>query len=99
MYGSRDESPDYYCSDRYDLLTRLDLKTGELDENIFASRDPNDQVLYGNAYLHTTDNQYKNGKYYLYYCLANLKNTEGVATSLSPTGPFTNGIHLAGMLM
>jgi hypothetical protein len=42
---------------------------------------------------------YKNGIYYLYFTLASPVNTEGVATSTSPVGPFTNGkpIDLAGI--
>ena len=48
-------------------------------------------MAYSDALLYAPDCQYRNGIYYLYYCLASNVNTEGVATSTSPTGPFTNG--------
>lgn len=92
VYGSRDESPYYYCSHKYDVLSTSDLKTWTLTENTFASKGPNDQVPYSDDFLYAPDAQYKNGKYYLYYCLANRDKTEGVATSNSPTGPFVDGI-------
>jgi arabinoxylan arabinofuranohydrolase len=91
VYGSRDQSPDYYCSWTYHVLSTTDLKSWTLHENRFASKGPNDQVSYSDDILYAPDCQNKNGTYYLYYCLASNKNTEGVATSLSPIGPFTNG--------
>jgi hypothetical protein len=45
-------------------------------------------------YLYAPDVQFRNGTYYLYFCLANGSKTEGVATSSSPTGPFTDGKYL-----
>jgi len=91
VYGSRDESPNYYCSWMYHVLSSSDLKTWTITENTFASKGANDQVPYSNDILYAPDCQYKNGTYYLYYCLASNINTEGVATSTSPTGPFVNG--------
>jgi arabinoxylan arabinofuranohydrolase len=91
IYGSRDESPDYYCSWNYHVLSTSDLKTWTIHENTFASKGPDDQVPYSDNYLYAPDVQYINGTYYLYYCLASNKQTEGVATSSSPTGPFING--------
>ena len=91
VYGSRDESPDYYCSWRHDVLSTSDLKKWTIVENVFASKGTNDQVSYSDDFLYAPDAQYKNGIYYLYYCLANGTKTEGVATSTSPNGPFTNG--------
>ena len=91
IYGSRDESPDYYCSWSHHVISSVDLKTWTVTENAFASKGNGDQVSYSDDFLYAPDCQYKNGKYYLYYCLANNTNTEGVATSDSPTGPFTNG--------
>jgi beta-xylosidase len=98
IYGSRDESPDYYCSHRYDVLSSDDLKTWTLHENTFASKGENDQVNYSDDFLYAPDCQYKDGLYYLYYCLANNTKTEGVAVSKSPEGPFLGGkiIELAG---
>ncbi|HJZ40251.1 MAG TPA: family 43 glycosylhydrolase [Bacteroidales bacterium] len=91
VYGSRDESPDYYCSWTHHVLSTSDLRTWTLHENSFASKGPGDQVPYSDDFLYAPDVQYKDGKYYLYYCLANNTSTEGVATSTSPAGPFTDG--------
>lgn len=91
VYGSRDESPDYYCSWSYDVLSSPDLARWEIHRNVFASKGPGDQVLYSDAYLYAPDCHFRNGTYYLYYCLASRQDTEGVATSPSPAGPFTDG--------
>ena len=94
VYGSRDESPKYFCSWRHDVLSSADLKTWTLTTNVFASKGPGDQVPYSDALLFAPDCQYRDGIYYLYYCLASGKNTEGVATSPSPTGPFVKGTNI-----
>ena len=91
VYGSRDESPQYYCSWNYYVLSSSDLRTWEVAKDAFASKGPADRVSYSDEYLYAPDCQYKNGLYYLYYCLASKMNPEGVATSPSPTGPFTTG--------
>ena len=98
VYGSRDESPEYYCSWSHDVLSSSDLKTWNIFKNSFASKGEGDQVPYSDDNLYAPDCQYANGNYYLYYCLANNTATEGVAVSKSPTGPFKNGtnIKLAG---
>lgn len=44
------------------------------------------------ALLFAPDAVYKDGKYYLYFCMSD--DSEGVAVSDSPTGPFTNPIQL-----
>ena len=99
VYGSRDESPKYYCSWRHDVLSTTDLKNWTLTANAFASKGQGDAVSYSDAMLYAPDCQYLNGTYYLYYCMASGKNVEGVATSESPTGPFLNGkdIELKGV--
>ena len=91
VYGSLDVSPRSFCSKAYDVLSSSDLKTWTLTENSFSTQGPNDQVTYSDDVLYAPDCQYRDGKYYLYYCLANDKYTEGVATSMAPTGPFING--------
>jgi arabinoxylan arabinofuranohydrolase len=91
VYGSRDEDPGYYCSWKYHVLSSLDLKSWTLHENRFATKGPGDEVPYSDDILYAPDCQYRNGKYYLYYCLASSKNTEGVAVSGSPAGPFEGG--------
>jgi arabinoxylan arabinofuranohydrolase len=91
VYGSRDESPNYYCSWDHYVLSSSDLIHWEITKNAFASKGANDQVPYSDEILYAPDCNYKDGTWYLYYCLASNKNTEGVATSKSPLGPFTNG--------
>lgn len=90
VYGTRDISPDFYCSWQYPVLSTNDLKNWTITENTFSSKGKNDQVPYSDRYLYAPDCQYHDGTYYLYYCLATNENTEGVATSNSPTGPFKN---------
>jgi arabinoxylan arabinofuranohydrolase len=99
LYGSRDENPAYYCSHDHYVLSSADLIHWEVTKDAFASQGKNDQVSYSDDFLYAPDCQYKDGTYYLYYTLASPVNTEGVATSTSPTGPFTNGkvIDLAGI--
>ncbi len=94
VYGSRDESRDRYCSWRYDVLSSYDLKTWALTSNSFASKGEGDAVPYCDDLLYAPDCMYKDGKYYLYYCLANQTQTEGVAISDSPKGPFLNGTNI-----
>lgn len=99
VYGSRDESPKYFCSWRHDVLSTADLKSWTITPNAFASKGSGDQVPYSDDFLYAPDCQYLNGKYYLYYCLASSRNTEGYAVSESPLGPFVNGqvIQLRGV--
>lgn len=91
VYGSLDESADYYCSYRHNVLSTTDLINWEITEDVFSSRGKNDQIPYSDALLFAPDCQYKNGKYFLYYCLPDRNATEGVAIGNSPTGPFING--------
>ena len=76
IYGSRDESPEYYCSKRYNVLSSSDLMTWELHLDSFMN----------NETLYAPDAWYKDGQYYLYYDIPN--GEEYVAISDSPTGPF-----------
>jgi len=62
----------------------------DLSKNVFSSAGMNDEVPYNDALLFAPDCQYKDGKYYMYYCqLAD--QAEGVAIGNSPTGPFKGG--------
>ncbi|MBN1277705.1 MAG: family 43 glycosylhydrolase [Deltaproteobacteria bacterium] len=63
------------------MLSTSDLKTWTIHENTFASKGPGDQAPYSDNYLYAPDVHYKNGIYYLYYCLASNRQTEGVATA------------------
>ena len=91
VYGSVDESTDYYCSWTYHVLSSSDLRGWSIHENRFASRGPGDQVPESDQLLFAPDCQFSNGVYYLYYCLPDNDYTEGVATSRHPAGPFING--------
>jgi glycerophosphoryl diester phosphodiesterase len=84
IYGSRDESTNYYCSKEYHVMSTSDLKNWTLHPYSFR----NDETLYA------PDAWYKDGQYYLYYDIPN--GTEYVATSDSPTGPFKNGVKIEG---
>jgi arabinoxylan arabinofuranohydrolase len=99
VYGSRDEKPDYYCSWRHDVLSSSDMKSWFITPNAFASKGAGDEVSYSDERLFAPDCQFFNNRYYLFYCLASSRNTEGVATSDSPVGPFRNGqvIQLKGV--
>jgi hypothetical protein len=94
IYGSLDESPDYYCSNRYHVLSSPDLIHWQLHRNSFVSKGDGDGVPYSDNQLYAPDCIYRNGTYYLYYCLAG--NGEGVAASKSPTGPFKTGQVIKG---
>lgn len=84
IYGSRDESLDYYCSKIYHVLSSSNLKTWELHENSFNFKE----------LLYAPDAWYKDGKYYLYYDIPN--GEEYVAVSDSPVGPFKDGVRIEG---
>lgn len=94
VYGSCDESPNYYCSWHYDILASDDMKKWKLYPDRFSSKGENDAVPYSDDLLYAPDCWFKDGKYCLYYCLANNTLTEGVAVSTSPTGPFTHGTNI-----
>lgn len=99
VYGSLDESTEYYCSFKHHVLSTSDLQNWEITENVFSSIGENDQVPYSDKELYAPDCQYKDGTYYLYYCQPDRKAAEGVAISNSPIGPFTDGkkVELAGI--
>ena len=88
VYGSRDESLKYYCSYDHWVLSTSDLVNWEYTPNVFASRGENDQIHWNDSPLYAPDVMYKNGTYFMYYCQPG--RNSGVATSTSPTGPFTN---------
>ena len=84
IYGSRDESPNYYCSKNYHVMSTADLKSWTLHPYSFRN----------NETLYAPDAWYKDGQYYLYYDIPN--GNEYVAISNSPTGPFKDGIQIEG---
>lgn len=91
IYGSNDESKNYWCSWTHHVLSSSDLLKWDLTKDVFSSKGKNDQVPYNDELLFAPDCQYKDGTYYLYYCQPSGTEAEGVATSKSPLGPFVNG--------
>jgi beta-xylosidase len=91
IYGSNDESTKYYCSWTHHVLSSSDLLNWELTRDVFSSKGANDQIPYNDHLLFAPDCAYKDGTYYMYYCQPSNTEAEGVATSKSPIGPFTNG--------
>jgi hypothetical protein len=94
VYCSVDESFDYYCSHNYHVLSTDNMKDWTLHKNVFSSSGPNDKVPYSNHKLAAPDCMYKDGKYYLYYCTQDKAYREGVAVSVNPIGPFSEGKNL-----
>ncbi|HPR57652.1 MAG TPA: family 43 glycosylhydrolase [Bacteroidales bacterium] len=92
IYGSVDESCDYYCSHRHYALVSADMLNWQLVKNIFTSKDEGDGVPYNETVLFAPSAAYKDGVYYLYYCQPDHDFAEGVAISESPIGPFTGGV-------
>ncbi|MBN1560891.1 family 43 glycosylhydrolase [candidate division KSB1 bacterium] len=98
LYGSLDESTDYYCSWRHHILSTKDMMEWTIHPDRFFSKGDKDEVPYNNSLLFAPDCMYKDGTYFLYFCQPDPHHAEGVATSASPTGPFSNGapIHTFG---
>lgn len=98
VYGSRDELGNSWCSHSYNVLSSSNLINWEVDQNSFATKGLGKQTDYTNKILYAPDCIYKDGKYYLYYCLegGNKDEIEGVATSDSPYGPFKDGRVIKG---
>ncbi len=94
VYGSLDESCDYYCSWIHHVMVTEDLKTWKIDQNIFASKGKGDKVNYNNSLLFAPDCAVYKDTFYLYYCQPDNSSAEGVASSVSPIGPFTVGQRL-----
>jgi len=95
LYGSYDISGrTSYCSWEYRVFSSADLVHWEDHGESFRSASPNLSVDWTDAPLFAPDCIYHNGRYYLFFCDAS--NREGVAESLSPTGPFSNAVPLEG---
>lgn len=95
LYGSYDISGrDCYCSWEYHVFSSRDLVHWQEHGESFRAAPPAPSLDWTNAPLYAPDCIYHNGRYYLFFCTAT--NQEGVAESLSPTGPFTNAIPIEG---
>ena len=84
VYGSLDESPDYYCSQRYHVLSSSDLRQWTLHRDAFSWKDR----------LYAPDLMRRDSTYYLYF--DDPQGNEFVASGSSPTGPFTNATRIDG---
>ena len=92
IYGSLDESCEYYCSVYNPVLVTHDMKHWELKKDAFASAGEGDGVPYNDRVLYAPDATFLNGIYYLYYCQPDKEHAEGVAWSKAPAGPFREGV-------
>lgn len=97
IYGSRDEPGNSWCSHSYNVLSSSDLVDWHVEQFSFATEGLGKQVDYTDRLLYAPDCIYKDGKYYLYYCLAGNGEDEGVAVSSSPYGPFRDGKVMEGI--
>ncbi len=86
LYGSYDLFGGGYCSREYHAVSApVDDLTAWTDHGVsFRTED----VPWSDALLYAPDALYRNGKYYLFFCLSD--GSEGVAESDRPEGPFTN---------
>jgi arabinoxylan arabinofuranohydrolase len=91
LYGSLDESCDYWCSSRHHVIETKDMKTWKIHENVFESAGNRDQVTYNDQMLYAPDCAFATDTFYLYYCQPDGFAAEGLATSKNPEGPFING--------
>ncbi len=96
FYGSYDIGGQMdYCSTLYHVYSSEDLVHWVDHGESFSSKGPRDQVPWSDANLYAPDCIYKDGRYYLYFCLSD--GTEGVAESDKPYGPFSNSMQIEGM--
>ncbi len=84
IYGSLDESTDYYCSQRYHVLSSSDLRQWTLHRDAFSWKDR----------LYAPDLMRRDSTYYLFF--DDPQGNEFVASGSSPTGPFTNAMRIDG---
>lgn len=91
VYGSVDESVDYWCSHTHHALSTDDMLNWTLHKDYYQSKGPEDKVPYTDNVLYAPDAIYKDGKYYLYYCISHPTTPEGVAVSDHPIKGFSKG--------
>lgn len=97
VYGSRDEPGYVWCSNSYDVLSSADLIHWDVEQYSFATKGLGKQADYTERPLYAPDCIYRDGKYYLYYCLEGDGEDEGVAVASSPYGPFKEGKIIEGI--
>lgn len=88
-YGSYDISGETaYCSDRLHVFSTGDMKEWK-DHGVVLCIEDIPWAAKGSM-LYAPDCVYKDGKYYLYFCMNNAQ--EGVAVSDTPCGPFQDPV-------
>jgi len=89
LYGSKDiGGNDEYCSYEYQVFSSEDMINWQPGNIAFSSDRYGPYTANHISPLYAPDCIYINNKYYLFYCQAD--NTEGVAVSENPMGPFCN---------
>ena len=95
LYGSYDISGGTsYCSFELHTFSSADMLHWQDHGVCFRSTGPDSDVPWADALLFAPDCVYKDGKYYLFFCLSD--NSEGVAESPHPQGPFTHAVPVEG---
>lgn len=95
LYGSYDISgADTYCSWEYHAFSSADMMNWTHHGESFRSGAIGGCVPWSQAILFAPDCIYKDGKYYLYFCQSD--NSEGVAVSDRPEGPFEQPVSVEG---
>ena len=95
LYGSYDISGrTSFCSWEYRVFSSTDLIHWLDHGKSFRSAPPNASLDWTDAPLFAPDCIYHNDRYYLFFC--NAGNREGIAESVSPSGPFTNAVPVEG---
>lgn len=95
LYGSYDISgADTYCSWEYHVFSSADLVHWTHHGESFRSGPVVGRVPWSRSILYAPDCIYKDGRYYLYFCQSD--NSEGVAVSDRPEGPFDQAAPLEG---
>ncbi|MFB5678868.1 family 43 glycosylhydrolase [Paenibacillus terreus] len=95
IYGSYDLSGDtFWCSNEYRVFSSADLVNWQEHGVSFTSEDVPWHTGIIPLPLYAPDCIYKDGRYYLYFCSAD--NSEGVAVSDTPYGPFRDAVPVEG---
>jgi arabinoxylan arabinofuranohydrolase len=95
LYGSYDISGgDTYCSYEQHVFSSADMVNWQHHGECFRSTGPNSDVPWAEQPLYAPDCIFLNGRYYLFFCLADA--TEGVAESSSPAGRFLHAAPVQG---
>ncbi|MDA1044276.1 MAG: family 43 glycosylhydrolase, partial [Verrucomicrobia bacterium] len=95
FYGSYDFSGDLaFCSTQYRVFSSADLVEWTDHGVSFRAEDAYPEEACPGVPLCAPDCVYKDGLYYMYFCLAD--QSEGVASSELPYGPFKNAVPVEG---